>query len=131
MSEFQQPEFRPDLVSDLEEANDVTVLRSQLSSDELVSNEDISTTHTIIEAGREEEKAEIDFHSDGQVVVSFNIWSILRRGAINLILPFINGIMLGFGEIFAHEVGFRYGFVGARVQPPRRQVAAPPKSKYI
>lgn len=37
------------------------------------------------------------------------------RCGINLILPFINGLMLGFGEILAHELGFKYGWVGARV----------------
>ncbi|ODV80004.1 TOM13-domain-containing protein, partial [Suhomyces tanzawaensis NRRL Y-17324] len=55
-----------------------------------------------------------------QHLVSFSVWDILKKSAINLVLPFINGIMLGFGEILAHEIGFRYNFVGARVQPPRR-----------
>ena len=41
--------------------------------------------------------------------------SLLRTTAINLILPFINGVMLGFGEIFAHEVAFRWGWRGAKV----------------
>lgn len=122
MSVYASPSARPIDVTDLQEENDVAVISSQLSSDELVNNEDISTTHTIIEAGREEEK-----EADGQTVVSFNIWNILRKGAINLVLPFINGIMLGFGEIFAHEVGFKYGFVGARVQPPRRHLQQKPK----
>ncbi|ANB11775.1 Mim1p [Sugiyamaella lignohabitans] len=44
-----------------------------------------------------------------------SIWSILETSAINLFLPFINGLMLGFGEIFAHELGFRWGWSGARV----------------
>ena len=43
--------------------------------------------------------------------------SLLRTAAINLILPFINGVMLGFGEIFAHEVAFRWGWRGAKVYP--------------
>lgn len=59
---------------------------------------------------------------------SFSIWGLLRRSAINLFLPFINGIMLGFGEIFAHEVGFRYGFVGARVWRPRDTPRSVPRS---
>jgi hypothetical protein len=41
--------------------------------------------------------------------------SLLRTTAINLILPFINGVMLGFGEIFAHELAFRWGWRGAKV----------------
>ncbi|ROW15858.1 hypothetical protein VPNG_02597 [Cytospora leucostoma] len=33
--------------------------------------------------------------------------SLIRGVAINLILPFVNGMMLGFGELFAHEAAFR------------------------
>ncbi|KAF7116354.1 hypothetical protein CNMCM5793_004520 [Aspergillus hiratsukae] len=39
-----------------------------------------------------------------------SIWGILRGAAINLILPFVNGLMLGFGELFAHEAAFRLGW---------------------
>jgi Outer membrane protein TOM13 len=42
--------------------------------------------------------------------------SILRSTAINLILPFINGVMLGFGEIFAHDLAFRWGWKSAKVR---------------
>lgn len=37
-------------------------------------------------------------------------WSLLRGAAINLLLPFVNGLMLGFGELFAHEFAFRLGW---------------------
>ena len=43
------------------------------------------------------------------------IWSLLRGATINLFLPFINGMMLGFGELFAHEAAFRLGWSGTRV----------------
>lgn len=43
------------------------------------------------------------------------IWSILRGAAINLILPFVNGLMLGFGELLAHEAAFRLGWGGTKV----------------
>ena len=42
--------------------------------------------------------------------------SILRGAAINLVLPFVNGLMLGFGELFAHEAAFRLGWGGTRVR---------------
>lgn len=45
------------------------------------------------------------------------IWSLLRGATINLFLPFINGMMLGFGELFAHEAAFRLGWSGTRVFP--------------
>ena len=43
------------------------------------------------------------------------VWSLLRGAAINLLLPFVNGLMLGFGELFAHEVAFRLGWSGTKV----------------
>ncbi len=56
------------------------------------------------------------------------VWSLLRGAAINLLLPFVNGLMLGFGELFAHEAAFRLGWGGTKVrretppspQPPHR-----------
>ncbi|GAP90926.1 putative mitochondrial import protein 1 [Rosellinia necatrix] len=52
-------------------------------------------------------------------------WSLLRGVAINLLLPFINGMMLGFGELFAHEAAFRLGWGGTRVFPLSRRTAHP------
>lgn len=46
------------------------------------------------------------------------IWGILRGAAINLILPFVNGMMLGFGELLAHEFAFRLGWSGTNVRAP-------------
>ncbi|KAK0739474.1 60Kd inner membrane protein-domain-containing protein [Apiosordaria backusii] len=46
-------------------------------------------------------------------------WSILRGAAINLVLPFINGMMLGFGELFAHEAAFRLGWSNTRIPDSR------------
>lgn len=47
------------------------------------------------------------------------MWSLMRGTAINLLLPFINGMMLGFGELFAHEAAFRLGWANTRVSPCR------------
>ncbi|CAK1365536.1 unnamed protein product [Cercospora beticola] len=47
-------------------------------------------------------------------------WSILRGAAINLLLPFVNGLMLGFGELFAHEAAFRLGWSGTKIFPSHR-----------
>ncbi|KAI1078639.1 putative mitochondrial outer membrane protein [Whalleya microplaca] len=52
-------------------------------------------------------------------------WSMVRGAAINLLLPFINGMMLGFGELFAHEAAFRLGWGGTRVFPLSRRRAHP------
>lgn len=43
------------------------------------------------------------------------IWGVLRGAAINLFLPFVNGLMLGFGELFAHEAAFRLGWTNTKV----------------
>ncbi|KAM3511007.1 hypothetical protein MY11210_005343 [Beauveria gryllotalpidicola] len=51
------------------------------------------------------------------------IWSLLRGTAINILLPFINGMMLGFGELFAHEAAFRLGWGGTKVFPLQRRKA--------
>ncbi|KAN0099786.1 TOM13 domain containing protein [Hyaloscypha variabilis] len=48
------------------------------------------------------------------------LWGLLRGAAINLLLPFINGLMLGFGELFAHEAAFRLGWGGTKVFPTGR-----------
>merc|ERR1712098_33180 len=48
------------------------------------------------------------------------MWSLVRGAAINLVLPFINGMMLGFGELFAHEAAFRLGWGGTKVFPGGR-----------
>lgn len=45
------------------------------------------------------------------------VWGLLRGAAINLFLPFVNGLMLGFGELLAHEVAFRLGWSGTKVSP--------------
>jgi hypothetical protein len=39
------------------------------------------------------------------------LW-ILKSTAVNFVLPFFNGVMLGFGEILSNEVLFRYGWFG-------------------
>ncbi|WEW56097.1 hypothetical protein PRK78_001532 [Emydomyces testavorans] len=49
------------------------------------------------------------------------IWRFLRGAAINLLLPFINGLMLGFGELFAHEAAFRLGWSNTKVFPVHRR----------
>ncbi|GAB7356834.1 hypothetical protein MBLNU459_g7710t1 [Dothideomycetes sp. NU459] len=48
------------------------------------------------------------------------VWGLLRGAAINLLLPFVNGLMLGFGELFANELAFRFGWSGTKVFPDHR-----------
>ena len=43
------------------------------------------------------------------------IWGLLRGAAINLLLPFVNGLMLGFGELAANEAAYRLGWSGTKV----------------
>lgn len=49
-----------------------------------------------------------------------SIWGLIRGAAINILLPFVNGLMLGFGELFAHEAAFRLGWGGTKVCVTRR-----------
>ncbi|KAI9676375.1 MAG: hypothetical protein M1817_000532 [Caeruleum heppii] len=48
------------------------------------------------------------------------IWGLIRGAAINLLLPFVNGLMLGFGELLAHEAAFRLGWGGTKIFPSHR-----------
>ncbi|MCJ1313183.1 hypothetical protein MMC25_006860 [Agyrium rufum] len=48
------------------------------------------------------------------------IWGLIRGAAINLLLPFVNGLMMGFGELFAHEAAFRLGWSNTKVFPSGR-----------
>ncbi|KAI0322146.1 hypothetical protein OF83DRAFT_18511 [Amylostereum chailletii] len=41
---------------------------------------------------------------DGTLSTRTRVWAVLGALGINLLLPFVNGVMLGFGEIFAKEV---------------------------
>ncbi|OAA41755.1 Outer membrane protein, MIM1/TOM13, mitochondrial [Metarhizium rileyi] len=66
--------------------------------------------------------------SSGSPVILYKpptVWSLIRGTAINLLLPFINGMMLGFGELFAHEAAFRLGWGGTKVFPLSRRRAHP------
>ncbi|PSN75413.1 outer membrane protein Tom13 [Corynespora cassiicola Philippines] len=48
------------------------------------------------------------------------LWGLVRGAAINLVLPFVNGLMLGFGELVANEVAFRLGWGGTKIFPSHR-----------
>ncbi|KAL1970831.1 hypothetical protein VTN77DRAFT_2665 [Rasamsonia byssochlamydoides] len=50
-----------------------------------------------------------------------SLWSILRGAAINLLLPFVNGLMLGLGELLAHEAAFRLGWSNTKIFPTYRR----------
>ncbi|KAF2467798.1 outer membrane protein Tom13 [Lindgomyces ingoldianus] len=47
-------------------------------------------------------------------------WGLVRGAAINLLLPFVNGLMLGFGELIANEVAWRFGWSGTKIFPTHR-----------
>ena len=49
------------------------------------------------------------------------LWGLLRGAAINLLLPFVNGLMLGLGELLAHEAAFRLGWGGTKVSSPKNK----------
>lgn len=114
-----------------------SILTRQVSSDELIDSHDVENVHEIIVEGREEEDqtSEPDYSTDliargqGGEILTINLWSILCKGAINFVLPFFNGVMIGFGEILAHEIGFKYGFRGARVVPERRYASQESKKQ--
>ncbi|CAG8480428.1 10108_t:CDS:1 [Acaulospora morrowiae] len=60
--------------------------------------------------------------------------TLLQTFSQNFLFPFINGVMLGFGEICANEIAFRMGWFGVRNLPiyTRRAnaIALGPKDNY-
>lgn len=58
--------------------------------------------------------------SEGEETTVIQIpWlALTSKIAVNLFVPFINGLMLGFGEIFAHELGLTWGWRSSRVYDP-------------
>jgi Outer membrane protein TOM13 len=65
-----------------------------------------------------------DRESREQKVVIYSkptFWSLVRGAAINLLLPFVNGMMLGLGELLAHEIAFRWGWGTTQVSLCRHE----------
>src|SRR4051812_9732785 len=59
--------------------------------------------------------------------------SFLQIFTVNFVFPFINGVMLGFGEICANELAFRMGWFGIRNLPltgGRNAIPLGPRRKY-
>ncbi|AGO10003.1 AaceriAAR013Wp [[Ashbya] aceris (nom. inval.)] len=55
--------------------------------------------------------------------------SVAGSCSINLLLPFLNGLMLGFGELLAHELSWKFSWFdkernrGYRIYPEARKTA--------
>lgn len=47
---------------------------------------------------------------DSRLSGSTRAWALVSALSINLLLPFINGVMLGFGEIFARTIAGHFGW---------------------
>ncbi|TEY44672.1 hypothetical protein BOTCAL_0347g00030 [Botryotinia calthae] len=76
----------------------------------------------------EDESSPSPSSSDSPQMILYSpptIWGLLRGAAINLVLPFVNGLMLGFGELFAHEAAFRLGWSNTKVFPLTRRSVGP------
>ncbi|CUS21918.1 LAQU0S04e03818g1_1 [Lachancea quebecensis] len=82
-----------------------------------------------------EEEAEGENYSNasGLPSVQDNSWMKVLYFAgscsVNLILPFFNGLMLGFGELIAHEISWKFNWfrrsnLGYRIYPESRKIAA-------
>ncbi len=96
------------------------------ASDTLLAKEQsgsvLEASSSDIEALDEEEITSMSGESDESLELQNTIhistfFSFLAKCGVNLVLPFINGVMLGFGEIFAHEVAYKHHWLGAKVSP--------------
>lgn len=100
MAAEHNPEIRPDLT-----ASDMTIQ----SDSENYGNNELSPSPS---------------SSSGSPLILYKnptVWSIMRGAAINLFLPFVNGLMLGWGELFAHEIAFQFGWSTTRACDPLYQ----------
>ncbi|KAK9469658.1 outer membrane protein TOM13-domain-containing protein [Lipomyces arxii] len=82
-----------------------------------------------VEAGSEDDRQSVNSFgsriSEPGITLRYaggTLWRLFKFSAINLMMPFINGMMLGFGEILANEIGIRWGYFGAEVHPIRRNI---------
>lgn len=88
---------------------------------EMDPNEEPFSTQEIPELVEEESDEQLTVEDEQYAPgprITFSLPAIgrfLGRCCINLVLPFINGMMMGFGELVAHEIGFAWGMTGARV----------------
>ncbi|KAI9283297.1 outer membrane protein TOM13-domain-containing protein [Sporodiniella umbellata] len=57
------------------------------------------------------------------------LW-LLKSTAINLVLPLLNGVMLGFGEILANELIFKYGWFGRSFHQLGLNNSVPPNATF-
>lgn len=55
-----------------------------------------------------------DIINNNTPITLSHLTRIVVSSSINLVLPFINGMMLGFGELFAHEICWRYNWFDRR-----------------
>lgn len=93
---------------------------------DLEPTEEPFSTQEFAESVEEEESDEQLTVEEYSPRITFSMPAIgrfLGRCCINLVLPFINGMMMGFGELVAHEIGFAWGMSGARVSKGRRRGA--------
>lgn len=64
--------------------------------------------------GRESPDAPVEREERETTTVTVTGGFSLSSAAVNLVLPFINGLMLGFGELAAHELAWRYNWFDRR-----------------
>ncbi|GMM28476.1 Mim1 protein [Martiniozyma asiatica (nom. inval.)] len=76
---------------------------------------DISSPNEVDDVLQDSEPHDIELSAVG---------GYLYKCAVNLVLPFINGMMIGFGEIFAHELLHSRGWTQARIYRPLQKIPA-------
>ncbi|AET37512.1 Mim1p Ecym_1271 [Eremothecium cymbalariae DBVPG len=71
-----------------------------------------------------------DVGSNSEGSTFSKVLSVAGSCSINLILPFLNGLMLGFGELLAHELSWKFSWFdrernkGYRIYPEIRKTVA-------
>lgn len=96
-----------------------------MADDIAIHGPDDETGREIYDSGSQSSESAVSPSAAGEVNRP-SIVHLIRSAAINMFLPFVNGLMLGFGEIVAHEFAFRLGWGGTRVFPMGRRHSVGP-----
>ncbi|SMN20012.1 similar to Saccharomyces cerevisiae YOL026C MIM1 Mitochondrial outer membrane protein [Maudiozyma saulgeensis] len=104
-----------DRESEMSEGMDDNFSEIQLQSLKFAMNSN-NTTDIVPDRNSDNESVEEESalsHTDTTFDLS-HITRVLVSSSVNLLLPFINGMMLGFGELVAHELCWRYNWLDRR-----------------
>ncbi|OMJ16222.1 hypothetical protein AYI70_g2239 [Smittium culicis] len=111
-TEYVDSDNDPKLPEDISEfsSNEILVIRNNTENSNKTASKD---ENKLIETSKENSLISSPFIYIMHFFKAFNFKGILVISLTTIGLPFISGMMVGLGEIFANELMFYYGWRGA------------------